>query len=81
MKVFEEQSKKRSVELVVLVKNSQLFVDDDSSSCDENFDGAFESALPEVEGRVSNKDVLIQIHWDKHQGVVLKIPSEAENLS
>ncbi|KAJ9171103.1 hypothetical protein P3X46_019151 [Hevea brasiliensis] len=81
VKVLEEQTKKRTVESVVLVKKSQLSADDDSSSCDENSDGGSDSALPEIEARVSDKDVLIRIHCDKQQGIVPKILDEVENLN
>ncbi|KAF2295708.1 hypothetical protein GH714_033670 [Hevea brasiliensis] len=54
VKVLEEQTKTRTVESVVLVKKSQLFADDDSSSCDENSDGGSDSALPEPEARLAN---------------------------
>lgn len=82
VKVLEERSKKRTVESVVFVKKSQLSADDDTSSCDENFDGCGpdESALPEIEARVSEKDVLIRIHCEKQKGVVVKILSEIEKL-
>ncbi|CAN6678140.1 unnamed protein product [Malus baccata var. baccata] len=39
VKVLEERSKKRTLESVVFVKKSQLSADDDTCSCDENFDG------------------------------------------
>lgn len=81
VKVLEEQTKKRTVESVVLVKKSQVSADDDSSSCDENSDGGSDSALPEIEARVSDKDVLIRIHCGKQQGVVPKILNEVENLN
>ncbi|KAF2283834.1 hypothetical protein GH714_016376 [Hevea brasiliensis] len=81
VKVLEEQTKKRTVESFVLVKKSQLSADDDSSSCDENSDGGSDSALPEIEARVSEKDVLIRIHCDKQHGVVPKILNEVENLN
>ncbi|TQD70334.1 hypothetical protein C1H46_044133 [Malus baccata] len=59
VKVLEERSKKRTLESVVFVKMSQLSADDDTSSCDENFDGCSpdEAAVPEIEARVSEKDV------------------------
>ncbi|WCJ32058.1 basic helix-loop-helix (bHLH) DNA-binding superfamily protein [Euphorbia peplus] len=81
VQVLEEQTKKRSVESVVLVKRSHVSADDDSSSCDENSaDGGSDSPFPEIEARVSEKDVLIRIHCDKQQGVVPKIVNEIENL-
>ncbi|XP_022741126.1 transcription factor bHLH18-like [Durio zibethinus] len=81
LKVFEEQTKKRTVESVVFVKKSQLSADDESSSCEENSDGPLsDAALPEIEARVSDNDVLIRIHCEKQNGFVAKILCEIENL-
>ncbi|KAF5454308.1 hypothetical protein F2P56_023984 [Juglans regia] len=78
--LLEEQTKKRTVESFVSVKKSQLSTDDDTSSCDENFEGRSDEALPEIEARISDKDVLIRIHCEKNRGVVVKILGEIENL-
>lgn len=84
--ILEEQTKKRTVESVVFVKRSQVSADDqDSSSCDQNFEGRSHEqddhqALPEIEARVSEKDVLIRIHCEKQKGAVVKILSEIEKL-
>ncbi|KAK9284869.1 hypothetical protein L1049_024049 [Liquidambar formosana] len=80
VKLLEEQTKERTVESVVLVKKSQLSADDDTSSSDENFDGRSEDALPEIEARVSENNVLIRIHCEKHKGFVVKLLSELEKL-
>ena len=77
---LEEQTKKRTVESVVFVKKSQISADDDTSSCDENFDGRSDEALPEIEARISEKDVLIRIHCEKQKGVIVKIINEIEKL-
>lgn len=80
VKFLEEHTKKRTVESVVFVRKSQLSADDDTSSCDENFEGRSDEALPEIEARISDKDVLIRIHCEKHKGVIVKILSEIDNL-
>ncbi|XWS41705.1 hypothetical protein CRYUN_Cryun17cG0105700 [Craigia yunnanensis] len=81
LKVLEEQTKKRTVESVVFVKKSQVSADDESSSCEENSDGpSSDAALPEIEARVSDDDVLIRIHCENQKGFVAKILSEIENL-
>lgn len=78
---LEEQTKKRRVESVVLVKKSQIAADDESSSCDENSNSVHSDlALPEIEVRASDKDVLIRIHCEKQQGILLKVLGEIENL-
>ncbi|KAL5819907.1 hypothetical protein ACOSQ4_023749 [Xanthoceras sorbifolium] len=78
VKVLEEQTKKRTVESVVFVKKSQLSTDDES--CDEIFDNTFDSALPEIEARASDKDVLIRIHFEKQKGFIPKILSDVEGF-
>ncbi|XVF61440.1 hypothetical protein PTKIN_Ptkin08bG0129600 [Pterospermum kingtungense] len=82
LKELEEQTKKRTVESVVYVKKSQLSADDESSSCEDNSDGppSDAAALPEIEARVSDNDVLIRIHCENQKGFVPKILNEIENL-
>ncbi|KAJ4839475.1 hypothetical protein Tsubulata_028564 [Turnera subulata] len=81
MKAVEEQNKTKTVESVVLVKKSQLSADDNSSSCEDNpDDGPSDSALPEIEAKVTDKDVLIRIQCNKQQGIVVKILGEIEAL-
>lgn len=80
--MLEEQTKKRTVESVVFVKKSQLIsTDDDTSSSNESSDSRSDEALlPEIEARVSEKDVLIRIHCEKQKGFMGKILSEIEKL-
>ncbi|KAK8485302.1 hypothetical protein V6N13_095943 [Hibiscus sabdariffa] len=83
LKVLEEQTKKRSMESVVFVKKSQLSLsaDDESSSCEEISEGqSLDAALPEIEAKVSDNDVLIRIHCEKQKGFVAKILREIEEL-
>ncbi|XP_044479265.1 transcription factor bHLH18-like isoform X2 [Mangifera indica] len=80
VKVLEEQTKKRTVESVVFVKKSQVTSEDEISSSDENFDGTSDAALPEIEARASDKDVLIRIHFARQKGFLPKILTEIENL-
>ncbi|WJX89384.1 hypothetical protein P8452_71385 [Trifolium repens] len=89
VKVLEEQSKRKSVESVVVVKKlSQLSVDEDvsdtsSNSCDENSDETsktYLSSLPEVEARLSGKNVLIRILCEKDKGVMVNVYREIEKL-
>lgn len=84
VKTLEEQTKKRTVESVVFVKKSQLVLpaEDDTSSSNESPDAdrPEEAVLPEIEARVSDKDLLIRIHCEKQKGHVSKILSEVEKL-
>ncbi|XP_065873167.1 transcription factor bHLH18-like [Euphorbia lathyris] len=81
VKTLEEQAAKRPMESVVFVKKSQVYTDDDlSSSSDENFDGSCDQTLPEIEARVSDKDVLIRIHCENQKGCIQKILNQVEKL-
>ncbi|KAG1366700.1 transcription factor bHLH18 [Cocos nucifera] len=81
VKTLEEQNAKRTVESAVLVKKSQLSSEDDSSSCDENFEALSSGeSLPEIEAKMSENSVLIKIHCEKRGGVLLKALSEIEKL-
>lgn len=71
-------NKKKSEESVVLVKNPQISADDDTSSCDENFNGQFKEPLLEIKARISDKNVLIRIHWEKRKGFAVKLLTEIE---
>ncbi|XP_020217690.1 transcription factor bHLH25 [Cajanus cajan] len=74
VQTLEEQAAKRTVGSSVLVKRSILFADDDDS------DSHFDHSLPEIEVRVSGKDVLIRTQSDKHSGLAAVILSELEKL-
>ncbi|KAJ9170489.1 hypothetical protein P3X46_018594 [Hevea brasiliensis] len=80
VKTLEEQAAKKTMESVVFVKKSQVYVDDESSSTNEKSDGCSDQPLPEIEARVSDKDVLIRVHCEKQKGCLLKILSELEKL-
>ena len=78
VKSLEDQIKETNVESVVFIMKPQLSAEDDTSSCDENFDGCSEDAVRDIEARVSDKNVLIRIHCKKQKGFVAKILSEIE---
>ncbi|KAK7330904.1 hypothetical protein VNO77_25110 [Canavalia gladiata] len=74
VKTLEEQMADKTVESAVFVKRSVVFSEDDNSSSGDNCD----QSLPEIEARISGKEVLIRIHCDKHCGRVAAILSELE---
>lgn len=74
VKTLEEQTTKKTVESVVSVKKSKL------SDNDQNPDSFSDQPLPEIEARVSNKDVLIRIHCVKQKGFAVRILGEIEKL-
>ncbi|KAK7246670.1 hypothetical protein RIF29_41540 [Crotalaria pallida] len=78
----EEQNRKKTVESVVFVKKTIL-----SSNTDDGEDPSldtggplFEEALPEIEARVCERNVLIRVHCEKNKGVIEKTISEIEKL-
>ncbi|MQL86814.1 hypothetical protein Taro_019347 [Colocasia esculenta] len=87
VKAMEDETAKRTVESVVLVKRSHVQVDDDTSSCDENFDvgpdgrpaGGGET-FPEIEAKLSDRSVLVRVHCEKRKGVLVKVLAEVEKL-
>ncbi|KAK1316995.1 Transcription factor bHLH19 [Acorus calamus] len=77
MKVLEEQRMKKGYESVVFVKKSQLLsMEDDKMALSDQEN----VALPEIEARLSDKNVLIRIHCEKLKGVMVKALAEIENL-
>ncbi|MCD9559013.1 hypothetical protein HAX54_016728 [Datura stramonium] len=86
VKTLEEQTKKKSVvESVVFVKKYELYGDNgENSSSDENYSSGtqlpVDEPLPEIEARISGRDVLIRIHCEKRKGIVDKTVAEIEKL-
>ncbi|KAK7307711.1 hypothetical protein VNO77_41023 [Canavalia gladiata] len=87
VKLLEEQNKRKRVESVVYVEKSKFSVDEDVSDTSSNSgDGnsydpsKTNGSLPEVEVRVSEKNVMIRIHCEKQKGVLMNILKEMENL-
>ncbi|ESQ46191.1 hypothetical protein EUTSA_v10000426mg [Eutrema salsugineum] len=83
VKEFEEQKKERTMESMVLVKKSQFVLNDYDQPPSSSSDGNHEFSslnLPEMEVRVSGKEVLIKMLCDKQKGHVIKIMDEIEKL-
>ncbi|KAJ8765574.1 hypothetical protein K2173_014696 [Erythroxylum novogranatense] len=80
VKTLEEQTTNKSLESVIFVKKSQVYIGNESSSTEGNSDGCCIHSLPEIEVKVSDGDVLIRIHCEKQEGSLLKILSEAEKF-
>ncbi|EHA8589578.1 transcription factor bHLH25 [Cocos nucifera] len=77
VKILEDQSAKRTVESMVLVKKSKLSADADGSSSN----GCLaERPLPEIKAMLSEKTVLVRIHCDNHRGVLARLVSEIEEF-
>ncbi|XP_027114691.1 transcription factor NAI1 [Coffea arabica] len=76
VKTLEEQVAQQTMQSVVLVKRSQLLVEDEGSSDDTG--GPDEQPLPEIEAKMRNRNILLRIHCEKHKGVLVQILSEVE---
>jgi len=90
VKLLEEKNQKNNLESVVYVEktkscSSDEDVSDTSSNsgygnCCHTHTSKPSRPLPEVEARVSEKNVLIRVHCEKHKGVLMNIIQEIENL-
>lgn len=78
VKTMEEQVAKHTMESVVLVKKSQLTMDNKLLSGGKTWPD--DQPLPEVEARVCNKSVLLKIHCEKRKGVLVRALSALEKL-
>lgn len=76
VQTLEEQAAKKKAESAVLVKRSVFF--DEDADRNGTSDSPYDQPLPEIEARVSGKDVLVRIHCDRHSGRVATILSELE---
>ncbi|XP_016177509.2 transcription factor bHLH18 [Arachis ipaensis] len=85
---LEKQNKKRSRESVILVKkskninNEKILLEESTiistSETRRSEDGG--TGLPDIEARFMGKDVLIEIHCEKENGIEMKILNQLENL-
>ena len=78
---------------VILVKRSQVYMDDDSSSYSSTCSAAasplsssldevsiLKQTMPMIEARVSDRDLLIRIRCEKNKGCLVKILSSLEKF-
>nr|AJE29375.1 bHLH iridoid synthesis 2 [Catharanthus roseus] len=89
VQILEDQAAKQTMESVVMVKKSHVFIqeeeDDEEGSSDDQItsDGGSseEHPLPEIEVKVCNKTLLLRIHCEKQKGVLIKLLNEIERLN
>ncbi|GLT44215.1 hypothetical protein SLA2020_181260 [Shorea laevis] len=84
VKILEEQAAKKTVESAIFVKKIKIYAEDESSSSDENFNNRqvnHSTSLPEIETRISERDVLIRIHCEKNKGCLVNVLNEIERLN
>ncbi|CAI9761048.1 unnamed protein product [Fraxinus pennsylvanica] len=76
---LEEQVTKQPLESVILIKRSEILVEDEGSSYEKNsFD---EKILPEIEARACNNLIHLRISIKKHKGYLQRILDEIERLN
>nr|QJQ51163.1 bHLH transcription factor bHLH3.6 [Gardenia jasminoides] len=80
VKTLEEQATKQTMQSVVLVKKSQLVVEDEGSS-DETGSTDEQRPLPEIEAKLCDKKVLLRVHCQNHRGVLVRVLSEVEKIN
>lgn len=61
-----------------MVRKSYPFANEDTTSSETSSDEC--GTLPDIDARVMGKEVLIEIHCEKENGVELKILDQLENL-
>jgi len=71
-----EERNKRGKEAVMILNKS----DEDSSNSSETDSKDWCRMLPDIEARVMENEVLIEIHCEKEEGVELKLLDHLENL-
>ncbi|KAI5658741.1 hypothetical protein M9H77_27534 [Catharanthus roseus] len=93
VQILEDQAAKQTMESVVMVKKSHVFIqeeeeeedDDEEGSSDDQItsDGGSseEHPLPEIEVKICNKTLLLRIHCEKQKGVLIKLLDEIERLN
>lgn len=81
LKVADDQAAKATVESAVVFANRSddnvSTVDDDSSDENSSSDGG----IPDIEARISGKDVLLRIHAKKSKGCLSNILNQIEKLN
>uniref|UniRef100_A0A803LE66 BHLH domain-containing protein n=1 Tax=Chenopodium quinoa TaxID=63459 RepID=A0A803LE66_CHEQI len=86
-KVLEEQTSKRTMESVCLVKKKQRHTLNDNSATSYSYDHQYSNKTInfddnlEIEAKVLNNNILIRVHSLKIQGLIQKIIEEIGNLN
>ncbi|KAL5716174.1 hypothetical protein ACHQM5_017900 [Ranunculus cassubicifolius] len=78
---LEEQTSKKKIESAVFVKKFQVSSDTDSCSTGQSSSDFSIEQLPEIEARMSDRNVLMRIHCEKRRGAMAQILLETEKLN
>ncbi|KAG7641713.1 Myc-type basic helix-loop-helix (bHLH) domain [Arabidopsis suecica] len=77
----EEKEATRQMESMILVKKSKVFFDKEPNlSCSPSVHIEFDQALPEIEAKISQNDILIRILCEKSKGCMINILNTIENF-
>ncbi|CAL5187747.1 unnamed protein product [Lathyrus oleraceus] len=88
VKILEQKNQRKNIESVVYVEKTKSCSSDEDVSVSDTSSNSGNGgncchpnrSLPEVEARVSEKNVLIRIHCEKEKGALMKIIQVIENL-
>ncbi|KAL5704404.1 hypothetical protein ACHQM5_022841 [Ranunculus cassubicifolius] len=80
VKTLEELTSKKTIESAVFVKKFNVTSDAESSSTDEISNNFTHEPLPEIQARISDKNVMIRIHCEKRKGILAQVLMETERL-
>ncbi|KAK9690557.1 hypothetical protein RND81_09G137500 [Saponaria officinalis] len=88
VKKLEVEVKKKSIESAVLVKKTRVTPNEDDGDNEQclaeassvSGGGSCDGPLPEIEVKISDKDVLIRVHCEKKKGVLEKLISQVMKL-
>jgi len=84
VKILEEEVATRTVESMIFAKKPSLQCGDGIicfSSDEKSYDPLIDQQLPEVEARVSGKNVLIKVHCEKHEGCIKEVMKQMEDMN
>ncbi|KAL5704762.1 hypothetical protein ACHQM5_023142 [Ranunculus cassubicifolius] len=77
VKTLEEQTSRKTMEAAVFVRKFEV----SSNTTDEKLDDFSQEPLPEVQAKVSERNVLIRIHSEKHKGILAHTLMATEQLN
>ncbi|CAA7044504.1 unnamed protein product [Microthlaspi erraticum] len=80
-KLNEEKEATREMESMIIVKKSKVLFEEEPylSSSSPSDHEIFDQALPEIEAKVSEKEVLIRIHCEKRKGCMINTTHDRES--
>lgn len=80
VKNLEEKMEKKEMESVVIVKKSQIVVDDEGSFFNYENSSFQLNSLPEIEARICDNQILAKVHCEQHKDALANLISKIESL-